>query len=266
FSLSANAFLNGEKLFKSGMYFGSFSANRVTPEWKIRLSLAGSYNKSDFTLGEATIISSSSSRSFSGLIVKSLSDHWSVGAYFSAFYSTYSNINFSLSPAPAIEFDLFPYSQSTKRQLRFLYRVGFQAVKYLEETIYEKTSENLWKESLSLTLELKQPWGNATASLEASHYLHDFSKNRLVVYGQLSFRLFKGFNYNIDFRYSRIHDQLSLIRGGASLEEVLLRRKELATTYNYSFSMGLSFTFGSVHSKVVNPRFGDGGRGISIRF
>jgi hypothetical protein len=38
----------------------------------------------------------------------------------------------------------------------------------------------------------------------------------------------------------------------------------LATGYQYSFSVGLNFTFGSTRSNVVNPRFGNGGRGISI--
>jgi hypothetical protein len=66
--------------------------------------------------------------------------------------------------------------------------------------------------------------------------------------------------------YSRIRDQLSLMRGDATLEEILLRRKEISTTYRYFISVGLSYTFGSTRSKVVNPRFGSGGSGISISF
>jgi hypothetical protein len=50
-----------------------------------------------------------------------------------------------------------------------------------------------------------------------------------------------------------------LVKGEATLEEILLRRKELATEYEYSISVGLSFTFGSIYSNVVNPRFGGGG-------
>ncbi|UCE42062.1 MAG: hypothetical protein JSV17_03545 [Candidatus Aminicenantes bacterium] len=50
------------------------------------------------------------------------------------------------------------------------------------------------------------------------------------------------------------------------MEEVLLRQKQLATGYTYSMSVGLSYTFGSLKSKVVNPRFGTGGRSISISF
>ena len=30
----------------------------------------------------------------------------------------------------------------------------------------------------------------------------------------------------------------------------------LATNYNYRFSVGVSYTFGSIYSSIVNPRFG----------
>jgi hypothetical protein len=58
-----------------------------------------------------------------------------------------------------------------------------------------------------------------------------------------------------------IHDQISLKKGQASLESVLLRRTMLETNYQYYFSIGLSYTFGSIYSNVVNPRFGGAGVG-----
>ncbi len=264
FSLSANSFLNGEQSYKDGMYYGSFSANRVTPDIKIRLALSVMFQKDKYVYEDQEYESHSDSQSFRGLVVKSLNDHWSVGGFLNAGASTYSNIKFSLIPAPAIEYDFFPYSESTKKQLRFLYRLNLITVHYLEETIYKKTSEKLLQNALSLTLELVQKWGTVSTSLEGSHYFHDFSKYRLQLWSEMSLRLFHGLNFNIYGSYSRIHDQLSLPAGGASLEEILLRRKQLATDYDYYFSIGLSYTFGSTKSKVVNPRFGDGGGGVSI--
>jgi hypothetical protein len=265
FSLSGNSFLMGEKSYQNGIYYGSFSANRVTPEIKIQMALSAMYQQDHFEYADEVYDSSTDSRSFSGLVVKSISDHWSVGGYIKASASTYSNVKFSLSPAPAIEYDVFPYSESTKKQLRFLYRLNYIAVSYLEKTIYEKTSETLWQQALSISLELKQPWGSISTSLEGSNYFHDFRKNRLELWSELSLRLIKGLNFNVHGGYSRIHDQLSLAAGGASLEEILLRRRQLETDYDYHFSVGLSYTFGSTESKVVNPRFGDGGGGISIQ-
>ncbi|MDH7512704.1 MAG: hypothetical protein QHH14_07150 [Clostridiales bacterium] len=265
FSLSVNCFLSGEQSYRSSTAFGSFSANRLTPNWKIRLAASAMYRRDRYTYEDLDFESSSDSQSFRGLVVKSLNDHWSLGAFFSLSSSTYSNLRVSATPAPAVEFNLFPYSESTKKQLRFLYRLNFKSVRYREETIYLKTRENLWQQALSVTLELVRPWGTVSTSLEAANYLHDFRKNHFDLWGDISLRIIKGFNFNIHGSYSRIHDQLSLPRMGASLEEVLLQRKQLATTYDYFFSVGLSYSFGSVRSTVVNPRFGDGGGGISMR-
>jgi hypothetical protein len=116
--------------------------------------------------------------------------------------------------------------------------------------------ETLFNQSLTMTLEIREPWGSVSTSLEGSHYFHDFKKNRLELRGFLDFRVFKGLSVDISGRYELIRDQLSLAVGEASLDEVLLARKELATSYDYSISAGLRYTFGSVYSNVVNPRFG----------
>lgn len=261
FRISGNGYLRGEKSYKYRSLNSSFSASRVTPDLKINLSLHGHHSKRDYEYDDERIESTTDSLSISGLAVKSLNDHWSVGIFFSAESSTYRNIKFSLSPQPAIEFNLFPYSESTRRQLRFLYRVGFLNVRYREETIYEKTSENLWKESLSITLDLKEKWGSISTTLSGSHYFHDFSKNHITLFNILNLRLFKGLSIFAFGGGSRIHDQLFLVKGEASLEEVLLRRRQLETSYDYFFSIGLSFTFGSIYTNVVNPRFGSRGYG-----
>jgi len=265
FSLSASSFLSGETQYKSGSYYGSFSANRVTPELKVRTSVYGDYSKSRFDFGDGTIYESKSyGYGSSGLVVKSLGEHWSAGAFLSLESSTYSNLKLSLNVGPAIEYDVFPYSQSTKRQLRILYRIGFTAARYREETVYFKTSERLLQESLSWAYEIVRPWGNASVQLQGSHFFHDFSKNRLELEAELSFRIWRGMSFEIDGSYTRIRDQIALSAGGASYEDILLRQKQLATGYDYSFSVGLNFSFGSTRSNVVNPRFGNGGRSISI--
>lgn len=256
FSLSGSGYFNGEKSQRSYSLYGSVSANRVTPALKIRTSFSGNKNTDRFSVDNETIISTSNSRYFNALAVKSINNHWSVGAGLSASSSTYSNIKSLINPAPAIEFDLFPYSESTRRQLRFLYKPGFSAYRYREQTIYDKTSEKLWGESFSATLELKEKWGSISNSFEAFHYFSDLRKNHLQTYTELSLRIFKGLSFNLYGSFSRIHDQLSLVKGGATLEEVLLRRTQLATSYNYYGSIGLSYTFGSIYSNVVNPRFG----------
>jgi hypothetical protein len=256
FHISFSGSVSGEKQTNSVWLRGNFSANRVTPESKLRMSVSGNFNESNFTYEDETISSYSDRKNFSSMYVWSLSEHWSVGTWLFASSATYNNIDFSITPSPAIEYNLFPYSQSTRRQLRFVYRVGFEYILYREETIYGKTKEGLLGESLSVTFAVNEPWGNASATVEGSHYFHDFSKNRLELYGRLSLRLIKGLSLSVGGGFSAIHDQLSLRKGERSLDEILLRRSELATDFDYYASLGFSYTFGSVYSNVVNPRFG----------
>jgi len=171
--------------------------------------------------------------------------------------STYANMNIAVGGFPAVEYNVFPYSESTRRELRILYKIGYNYFQYNEETIYDKLQEGLFSESLEFVLELKQPWGTIETSLSGSHYFHDFDKNSLTVYTNLSLRLFKGFSLNLHGGYSMIHDQLSLQKSDISPEEVLLRRKQLETQYSYWGSVGISYTFGSIYNNIVNPRFGN---------
>jgi hypothetical protein len=256
FSISADGRLSGESSRSSRSLDMNFSANKVTPRIKIRLGLSADFDRRIFEYEDETITSVSDQKNFSCMVVKSLGDHWSVGGWVEAESSTYSNLDYFLNVAPALEYNVFPYSESTRRQLRFLYRVGWNSMNYIEETIYAKTAETLYGQSLTMIFEVREPWGNASVSLEGSHYFHDFDKNRFEVGGNLSLRVFKGLSMNIFGRYERIHDQLSLPMGDATIDEVLLRRRELATDYDYSISVGIRYTFGSVYSNVVNPRFG----------
>jgi hypothetical protein len=73
--------------------------------------------------------------------------------------------------------------------------------------------------------------------------------------------LFRGFSLDLNGSYDRLRDQIYLAAGEATDEEVLLRRRQLATGFQYFASVGLSYTFGSKVSPVVNPRFSGGGGG-----
>jgi hypothetical protein len=256
FSFSARGRLNGEQARQYEALFGNVSINRVTPESRIRLGFSASLDQSKFDYIDYKETSSARSSAFDGLFVKSLGEHWSAGGFVNLNHSTYSNINFGFTVAPAVEYNFFPYSVSTRRQLRLLYRIGFNYARYIEETIYDKKKDRLWSEILTATLSMSEPWGYTEVSVEGSNYLKDFDYNRLRVSASVSLRIWKGLALTVDGRYAAVHDQLSLRKGEATVDELLLRRTELATEYNYSVSLGFSYTFGSVYSNVVNPRFG----------
>jgi len=255
FSLSASGATSGVKTRTSGSFSGNLSANRVTRDWKIRMGANMAVDSATYYLDEGNVESTNERESFSGLVIRSLTDHWSAGFWLSFSAASYNNIKFSCSPSVAAEYSFFPYVESTRRQLYFQYRLSYNHYLYQETTIYDKIRENRFRQSLALILELTQPWGAAWASISGSHYLDDIKVNRLSLSGSLSFRLFRGLSFWVSGSYNAIHDQISLPMAGASLDEILLLRKDQATTYSYGFNLGFSFTFGSKYSNVVNPRF-----------
>jgi hypothetical protein len=68
-------------------------------------------------------------------------------------------------------------------------------------------------------------------------------------------RITGGLSFFIHLNGSIIHNQISLIKGGATEQEVLTRKRQLASNFNYNSSFGLTFRFGSILNNFVNPRF-----------
>ncbi|MDZ7386292.1 MAG: hypothetical protein ONB07_09260 [candidate division KSB1 bacterium] len=256
FSLYLRGYSSGEKSYKNHYLSTSLSANKTTDAWKVRLSVTDYYSESRYEIGDDyTVVNIQRGGGARAMVVRSIDDHLSIGGRASAWWSTYDNIDLGLRVAPAVEFDFFPYSQSTHRQLTFQYGLGAQKCRYHEETIFLKTAENLFDQSLTAAYVIKRPWGSVSSSLEAANYLHDARKYHLELSASLEVRVFKGLRFTTGGYVTFLRDQLSLPRRGASLEEVLLRQRQLETSYNYFVSFGISYTFGSIYSTVVNPRF-----------
>lgn len=264
FRAGMNGMLDGESSFKSSNISANLSANRVTADWKINLSSRYSKRLSEYEIGDDTYTNKTNSSSFKALIVKSINEHWSYGGSGSVSSSTYGNHDLSLNLMPGIEYDIYPYSESNRRQLRILYSMGLMYNNYTDTTIFNKTSESLLVHNLSGSYEVIQKWGSIDMSVSWSNFLRDFSENMLSMYGSINWRVAKGLSINFGGSYSFVHNQISLVKGGATSEEILLRRRELKTSYNYFTHFGFSYTFGSIYNNVVNPRFGGGGGGMTI--
>jgi hypothetical protein len=256
FRLSLSGNFQGEQSQSEQSVDGSFSANRTTDAWKMEFEVEGDYEQEKFTLEEGERFTSiRKAVDTRMLIVKSLSSHWSFGGVAALNTSTFSNYDLRTRVAPGIEYDWFPYSESTRRLLTFLYTVGPETADYQEETIYGKTSEMLWSHQFETALSLQEPWGSASAAVEIAQYLDQPDKYRISAFGGMDVRLFKGFSVEVFGELARRRDQLSLRRGDATNEEILVRQRELATGYQYEIGFGISYSFGSIYNNVVNPRF-----------
>jgi hypothetical protein len=255
FSTDANVYLYGVQTHGTYNYWGSANANRITPELKMRFGADVSYYEDRFK--DLDITSISRSMSFNALVVKSLGEHWSVGPRFIASSSTSVNRQYRFEEEASVEYDLFPYSESTARQFRILYGLGLSEVRYFEETIYDKLKETLPSHVLSASIVFQQPWGSVETTLAGSQYLSDLTKTELNAYLSLQLRLFEGLSVRFSGNYASIHDQLFLPKSGLTEEEILLQRQQLATDYSFYTVVGLTYTFGSIFNNVVNPRFGN---------
>ena len=255
FEVGMNGRMNGEESTSSYDIGGEIEANKVTREIKLEIEGDADYEKSIYEVNSSTITSIHRTYELNGLLVKSLSQHWSAGGFAGLYSSRYRNINISYNLSPAVEFNIYPYLEATTRQLTVLYRPQYRYNAYQDTTIFGKTDENLLSQSLSVDYEVRKEWGSIDFSLNLSHYFHDFSKNRISLRSSVSLNLLKGLNLNFHGGASLIHDQLSLPKGEATTEEVLTRQKQLATNYEYYTRLGISYTFGSMYNNIVNPRF-----------
>lgn len=266
FRSSLSGYLQGQKTYNSQYLSGNINASRITENWKVNLKTGLSQNDEKYIINDSTTITGvNSSKYFSGLVVKSLSDHWSVGGTASLGSSSYSNEKFYVNMMPGIEYDVYPYSESTRHQLRILYTAGYSYINYMDTTIYNKIRESLWSHSLSASYEVVQKWGNINFVAEYRNFFHDWSKNNLSLTAYLDLRIAKGLTVSFVGSGSMVHDQLGLVREGLTVDQILLQRKEQATQFEYFTSFGFTYTFGSIYNNVVNPRFGSsGGGGMTI--
>lgn len=258
FELETRPEFESEESFKEFSFRNSFAVNKITPEWKIELDMDHRLSRTKYIYNDETNTKDKKEIQLENLVVKSLGEHWSAGNRLEFLSSTFSNMKFQADIFPSIEYNLFPYSESTHRQLRMLYGIGVSVNNYNDSTIYEKISEILGQHQLQIAYQIQEKWGSINVSLEGSNYLHDFSKNRIELEGMISIRIIKGLSFRIFGGVARVNDQLSLVKGELSEADILLQLQELASAYRVDGSMGITYTFGSIFNNVVNPRFGNG--------
>ncbi len=234
-----------------------FYANKVSEKWKVQFRPYFNYDFVEIQRVEEEdpLTSRRHRHGINSYAIRSINDHWSAGLFGTYLTRNDRNIRHRFQLNPGIEYSLLPYDVATRRAITFVYRIGLTSVDYYDETIFEKTRENLLNHELSVSVGIQQPWGSIQSGLIGSHYLHDFEKRRAEFFGRISIRIVEGFSVRFGGSFEMVRDQLSLRRGDASLEDVLLRQQELATDFELSGFVALTYTFGSDFANIVNTRF-----------
>lgn len=260
FSIGGNAWFINQKTIKSYGFMSDLYIGKITPEIKFESSTMFSFNESNYELYEEDSLVYSnftSKRSFmnSNLFVKSLGNHFGLGGFAGYQKSEYLNLNKQLVFGPAVEYNIFDYADATRKQCRFLYSITYQYSEYLEMTIYDKLDDHFFMQELQVIFSYVDGWGEINASMVGSTHLNDFSRLAAGARTSAGLYLGKGLSVNMLAGFSYIQDQVGLIKDAATAEDLLMGQREMASDYNYEFSIGFTFRFGSTLNNVVNPRF-----------
>ncbi|MDB5221745.1 MAG: hypothetical protein JWN83_412 [Chitinophagaceae bacterium] len=264
YQIGANGSLSGSQNYKQHSVYAYISADKETEKWKINFSLSANRDvqiyiqdtsRSKFTRKEY----------YSDLqVARSINAHWSYGIATSYANSLYSNIKFGIRVRPKLEYSFYPYSKFNSQRIVVQYMLGPIYNNYFDTTVYFKTKEFQIQQSLNIITSFTQPWGSINLGIFYSNYFDDLSKNDLSFNGAVSWRIVKGLNFAVYGNYGLINDQIGLRKGSFTRDELLVRNRELKSSFQYNVGMGFSYRFGSISNSIVNPRFK--GLNYSINF
>lgn len=233
----------------------SLTAGRTTQALKVDLSARGSWSRQRFNLSDtSTSIFTSRDWLVDGSVVRSVGAHWSAGGRVTVGGSTRQNELLALHVGPALQFDVFPYAESSHRQITVMYSIGLASYRYEEITVFGKMAETRPEHTLDVSAAFQRPWGDLYASLSGTNYLDNFSQHRINLFTGISLLLTRGVALDVHGSAARVENQIYEPRASLSEADILLQRRELGTSYEFSLNVGFSYTFGSVFNDVVNPR------------
>ena len=254
FELSGSYNNDKEESRQTNRYEIEFEIDKLTEDWRIGMELRRNESNRKFFSDDDVYISNRKTTSFNGRAVRSISDHFSAGAFFGLYQNTYENVDLNRYIAPAIEYSFYPYEDVLSKEITLAYRIGVGKRNYIVKTIYGYEKQKLSSQTLSLNIRFRQKWGNISSYLNATQFLNDGSKKRFSLRSDLDIRVYEGLAVRLSGNINLIREQYNLAAGSTSIEDLLLQQRQIATDYRTNFSVGLSYTFGSIYNSIINTR------------
>jgi hypothetical protein len=259
YTIATDGSFNADQVYKSTQYNGTFSAQRITEKLKASFMLFAGKNNDTYSYEDSGRITkyvvTNSNYLLSHTLVKSISNHWSLGYEASFSNNTFSNIKSRKYFRPAIEYAVFPYSEVNNKFFTINYGIDVRHNTYYDTTLYSKKAEMLWGQKAQAYLSLKQKWGSINSGLTYSSFFTNRHFNNLALSINVNVRITGGLSFYFYSRAALVRDQVYLVKGKASEQDILTKRRQLASDYNFYSGIGLNFRFGSILNNFVNPRF-----------
>lgn len=256
FDVNVRSNLSGQSSETNFGLYSGFEAERTTHIWKIRTNLRGEIRRRTLEVSSGTLNINRDWGNFWQMIGYSLSDHATVALFAGSSFNRSNNIAFDSYVAPAIEYNFFPYNEFQERRFIVQYQLTPRFRRYFNTTVFGKDEELIMSQEISSRLRYDQRWGRIDVRVSGLNYFHDTAINRLEINPSFNIRIVRGLSVSLSGRYRVINDQLSL-EGAVDPNdpENIISGGQRPTSYDYSISFGLSYTFGSIYNNIVNPRF-----------
>lgn len=256
FNLGLDLRVNGEASFNEQFYSGRFSASQIKEKYKFFVFTRYNLEQSTFTLSDGEEVKSENRRStFFTQYVKSIGSKWSIGARAFAGSSSFGNTDFEAFFKPAIEYNVFPYSESSTKRFSFLYSLGPEYKNYTEITVFDKLEETRLRHGLDVEFISTQQWGEIEFDIEFEQYLHDLSLYSISFNPNIELNIVRGLSLELGGEISFVGDRINISKSEISDQDIILQNRQLDTNYSYFSYVGFNYRFGTRNNNIVNPRF-----------
>lgn len=234
----------------------ALTVRRITEQSKFRWRNAFANDVNSYVLSSGERVSGSVSRWDSRLLLaRSVHKQFSLGAAIAARGSQFENLAAHFHGGPLLEWNFFPYSENATRQLRLAYQIGPWVNYYIEPNQAGLDRELRAYHALSVVLDINRHWGSVQWLVQANQFLDDPALYRLSTGGNLAIRLARGLALAAEGRAAWVQDLINLRGRPIQDLELLLWTVQQDTDFMLQAELSLSYTFGSRHDTIVNPRF-----------
>ena len=120
FRLSFRGYINGEEGYSSESYYSTININRITEESKFLSSFSYENSLTNFDYDDLDLEVKTKRIFLNSTYVKSRGEHFSIGAKSRYEQNTYNNLDASYRFSPCLEYNLFPYSESSEHRFSVL--------------------------------------------------------------------------------------------------------------------------------------------------
>ena len=255
FNIGGNGRMDGEASNSGISLSGRFNATNINDDHKLRVSSFYNYNKSTFKLTEGNESFIFKSYNARVLYVKSLGPNWSAGFESRVGSSTFGNTDVSATFRPAIEYNIYPYTEASLRRFSFNYSIGPEYYNYTDSTIYNLLEETRFRHGIDIEYSQTEKWGSVSLDIGLKQYLHNLKQYNAYFNPNIEWQIFKGFSIDIGGYVSFVTDRINIAKADISDEDILLQIRQLDTDFAYFTYFGINYRFGSKYNNFVNPRF-----------